>query len=78
MSAQRGAGDRWLAGDSPHGVVFRQHDVVVITEGKFAGARGSVVLLLAVTPAPLYLVALGAGGDVRTRQSALRRADPAG
>ncbi len=77
MSALRGAGDRWLAGHPLEGVDFRLHDPVEIVEGQFTGDCGTVALLLAIFPQPVYLVALGARGDVRTRQSALRRSTPA-
>lgn len=69
----RGAGDRWLAGELPPGVVFRLHDRVEITDGRFAGRAGTVALLIAVSPEPSYLVSSGAA-DVRVRQSALRLA----
>jgi hypothetical protein len=73
MMSTRGAGDRWLAGERPHGVTFDHHDAVDITEGRYAGESGVVVLLLGLQPEPRYLVALGAGrGDVPVRQSALR------
>ena len=74
MTEHRGAGDRWLAGERPAGVEFGRHDVVELTAGRYAGARGSVELLLALAPEPRYLVALADGrGDVRARQSELRR-----
>jgi hypothetical protein len=68
----RGAGDRWLAGQKLPGVSFALHDSVRLTRGDFAGQVGSVTLLLALTPAPFYLVRLSATGrDVSARQSAL-------
>jgi hypothetical protein len=70
----RGIGDRWLAGESVEGVAFIQHERVVITSGGRAGDEGTVALLVSVAPEPTFLVALGAGGDVRVRQSELRRA----
>lgn len=74
MSAHRGAGDRWLAGRSVVGVTFGHHDTVEITGGPYDGARGTIALLVAITPEPVYLVALGARGDVRVRQSSLSAA----
>jgi hypothetical protein len=68
----RGAGDRWLAGEKLPGVAFALHDSVRLTRGDWTGQVGSVTLLLALAPEPLYLVRLGAGGrDVSARQSAL-------
>jgi hypothetical protein len=70
-----GLGDRWLAGERLEGVAFGVHDRVTVTEGVRAGSAGGILLLLAVAPEPVYLVALDAGaGDVRVRQSALRAA----
>lgn len=72
----RGAGDRWMGGDEIAGVTFRLNDAVEILEGPKAGERGAIIFLVALRPEPLYLVALGSGnGDVRVRQSALRRAE---
>ena len=78
-----GAGDRWLAGESIPGVTYPQGDEVEIVAGNHSGRRGRVLLLVALPPEPVYLVALHAGDDtttgteiaVRTAQSALRRAD---
>jgi hypothetical protein len=70
-----GLGDRWLAGEPLEGVRFALHDAVEILEGRCRGARGTVVLLLATRPEPLYLVTVGSGaGDVRIRQTDLRAA----
>lgn len=71
----RGQGDRWLAGERVQGVDFEHHAPVAIAAGALAGRRGSVALLMGLGDDPLYLVQLsGGGGDVRVRQSALRRA----
>ena len=68
----RGLGDRWLAGEPIDGVAFAHNQSVMIAEGTRGGQRGIVVLLMAVTPVPRYLVRLAAGGDeVRVLQSAL-------
>jgi hypothetical protein len=68
-----GAGDRWLAGDAVDGVAFALHDQVEIVSGANAGERGSIVLLLGLEPAPVYLVRLAATDrHVRVRQPALR------
>ena len=70
-----GLGDRWLRGESLPGVAFAQHERVTIAGGSRDGQTGAVLLLLAVAPEPLYLVALDqAGGDLKVRQSALRAA----
>ena len=71
-----GLGDRWLRGEPLDGVAFAQHDAVTIAGGSRDGDAGRVVLLLAVAPQPLYLVALDAGGDLRVRQDALRPRRP--
>lgn len=70
----RGAGDRWLAGEPLDGVRFALHDPVEIVGGPLDGLRGTIALLMALTPEPSYLVALRDRADVRVRQSALRRA----
>lgn len=70
--SRRGLGDRWLAGESVDGVGFAQHARVSLVAGPRLGARGTVLLLLAVDPEPVYLIGLDSGGDVRARQSALR------
>ena len=70
-----GLGDRWLRGEPLPGVAFAQHARVTITGGSRDGQTGAVLLLLAVAPEPLYLVALDHGaGDLKVRQSALRPA----
>ena len=76
----RGAGDRWLDGESIPGVQFSQGDDVEIVAGNHAGRRGRVLLLVALPPEPVYLVALQVGDDmttgteiaVRAPQTALR------
>jgi hypothetical protein len=72
MSEMRGAGDRWLAGREVPGVRFAHHDGVEVVAGSYVGARGTIALLIGLSPEPSYLVALGPGGDVRVRQSQLR------
>jgi hypothetical protein len=68
-----GLGDRWLAGERIPGVAFAHNERVEIAEGRFGGRAGTVLLLMATTPEPRYLVGLGSGGgDVRVRQSQLR------
>ena len=73
MSA--GIGDRWLRGEAVPGVTFALHDRVAITGGSRDGQVGTVVLLLATVPHPLYLVSLDGAGDLKVRQSSLRPAD---
>ena len=76
-----GVGDRWLAGESIPGVTYAQDDEVEIVAGNHAGRRGRVLLLVALPPEPVYLVALQVGDDmttgteiaVRTPQASLRR-----
>ena len=71
--AAAGLGDRWLAGESVEGVRFALNEAVEVIEGRFRGARGTVVLLMAVAPEPFYLVHLSPGaGDTRIRQTHLR------
>jgi hypothetical protein len=71
----RGLGDRWVGGEAIPGVAHAFGDRVEVVEGPHAGARGTIALLLAVTPEPRYLVALGGNaGDARVRQSNLRAA----
>ena len=70
----KGAGDRWLAGETLPGVDYALHDAVEIMAGPLDGARGAIALLMSLAPEPSYLVALGARGDVRVKQSALRPA----
>ena len=72
MTRRQGLGDRWLAGDPIEGIRFAHHATVEISGGSLDGRRGTIVLLLAATPEPVYLVAVAEGGDVRIRQSALR------
>jgi hypothetical protein len=74
----RGLGDRWVAGETLPGVAYAFGDPVEVVDGARAGARGTIALLLAVSPEPRYLVALGGGGDARVRQSGLRRATRGG
>lgn len=72
----RGAGDRWMEGEAVSGVEFGLNETVEIHEGQNDGDRGVIILLVAINPEPLYLVALSSGkGDVRVRQSALRRVE---
>lgn len=68
-----GLGDRWMAGEALPGVRFGMHARVRITEGPRAGVTGTVLLLIAVEPAPRYAVALdGAGAPVvKVAQGAL-------
>lgn len=67
-----GSGDRWLSGDLPDGVGFGPSASVTILDGPHAGATGTVRLLLALQPEPLYLVTVrGTGQQVRIGQSAL-------
>lgn len=64
-----------MAGEEIPGVTFALNDLVEILEGANAGEGGSIIFLVAVRPEPVYIVAPGSGGgDVRVRQSALRRA----
>jgi hypothetical protein len=72
MTEMRGLGDRWLAGEEVPGVRFAHHDAVEIATGPHAGARGTIALLIGLSPEPSYLVTLGAPGEVRVRQSLLR------
>lgn len=77
MTQEPGIGDRWLAGESVPGVEYALHDAVEVVAGPFDGERGTISLLIGLTPEPAYLVTLAARRDVRVRQSALRRTDSA-
>jgi len=77
MTTNHGVGDRWLAGEAVPGVAFALHDAVEVTGGPFDGERGTIALLMGLAPEPSYLVTVRARGDVRVRQSSLRRATPA-
>lgn len=73
QGTERGAGDRWLAGEAVDGVRYGHHAAVAVTAGRHAGARGRIALLLSLGDDPLYLVLLADGqGEARVRQSALR------
>ena len=75
VPAVRGVGDRWLAGETIAGVTFAHHQAVTLAGGANDGEAGIVVLLMAVTPEPRYLVRLASGArDVRVRQSDLHAA----
>ena len=71
-----GLGERWLRGERLPGVAFAQHDAVTIAGGSRDGEEGRVLLLLAVAPQALYLVALDGGGELKVRQDALRPRRP--
>ena len=72
----RGAGDRWLAGDLVDGVHFAHHQSVSVVADAHGGELGIVLLLVALTPEPRFLVRLASGaGDVRLAQSMLRATD---
>ncbi len=70
----RGQGDRWLAGESIDGVRFKHNASVEISAGSHADKAGRVAFLMNLDADPLYLVELASGGgDVRVRQSGMRR-----
>ena len=69
---RRGLGDRWLAGERVSGVAFAHNERVAFVGGRHDGEEGTIALLMAVDPEPLYLVTLPRGGEVRVRQSSLR------
>lgn len=70
---ERGAGDRWLAGERIDGVAFAHHAAVEVRGGRFDGDAGRVELVLLLGADPLYLVTLERGGAVKVRQSSLRQ-----
>jgi len=74
MTESRGIGDRWIAGEAIAGIDFGLGDAVEIRAGANDGERGTIALLVALRPEPMYVVALRSGDDVRVRQSALRAA----
>ena len=61
-----------MAGEEIPGIDFGPNAAIEITEGPHAGDGGTIIVLLAVRPEPLYLVELTSKRDVRVRQSALR------
>ena len=67
----RGAGDRWLNGETVEGVRFGPKDPVEILGGSRDGQRGKILLLIALEPEPTYLVLLEIGTEIRVRQSSL-------
>ena len=68
----RGAGDRWLSGEALPGVEFAHHQQVEVMLGASEGQKGRIALLVALEPAPVYLVQLESGGATKVRQSWLR------
>jgi hypothetical protein len=70
-----GAGDRWLAGESLPGVHFGPAARVAFVRGPRAGREATVLLLVAVTPEPLYHVRADEGRELQVRQSALAAVD---
>lgn len=62
---------RWMAREPVEGVAFLLNDSVRVIAGPHSGSEGSVISLLATTPAPVYLVELVSGKDVRLQQSDL-------
>ena len=70
-----GPGDRWLAGEPVDGVAFGPRERVEFVRGSRAGGRATVVLLVAVSPEPMYHVVTEDGDpprELHVRQSALR------
>lgn len=64
-----------MAGEAIPGIDFGPNAAIEIVEGPHAGDGGTIIVLLAIRPEPLYLVELRSGtGDARVRQSALRPA----
>lgn len=72
MSALRGVGDRWLAGEAIDGVRHGPGARVAFAAGPRAGERATVELLVVVAPEPAYQVRTADGAVVRVRQSSLR------
>lgn len=70
-----GAGDRWLAGEPLPGVAFGPRQRVAFARGSRAGERATVILLVAVSPEPLYHVVVETGAELHVRQSSLRGLD---
>jgi hypothetical protein len=63
--------ERWLAGKAIPGVKSGLNDAVRVVAGPSCGSVGAVISFAAVVPDPMYLVELGAGGDVQLAQSQL-------
>jgi hypothetical protein len=64
----------WHDGLGVDGIGYALNDAVAIVDGEHAGEAGSVVMLLAWEPEPLYVVEFATGEDARVPQSALRPA----
>ena len=75
VDASAGVGDRWLAGETVDGVAFGPGQQVALARGPRAGERATVLLLVAVQPAPTYRVRTAAGDELLVRQPALRAVD---
>jgi len=69
-----GLGDRWLRNEPIDGVAFGPHARVRVVGGVHEGRPGTVRLLLRVSPAPVYVVALDGGVITRLPQDALQAA----
>jgi hypothetical protein len=61
----------WYQGRLPPGVAFGLNAPIRVAAGDQAGATGSVIGLIAVSPEPRYLVELASGVDVELGQSSL-------
>ena len=75
VSAPTGLGDRWLAGEAVEGVAFGPGQQVTFARGPRAGERATVLLLVAVQPAPTYRVRTASGDELHVRQPALGAID---
>jgi hypothetical protein len=61
MTLDQAVLEHWMPGDQVPGVGFGSCDPVVITAGPLSGTLGAVVVLVSLTPGPLYTVEIGGG-----------------
>lgn len=64
----------WFDSQPIPGVAFRLNDSVRIKAGVYSGEMASVVSLESLEPAPVYLVELANGTDLKVTESDLERA----
>jgi len=64
--------ERWMAGETLHGVEYGLNELVEVLAGTHAGERGCVVAPVEFEPEPVFVVELTTGTDVEVVQSLLR------
>ena len=66
--------DLWFSSQPIPGVAFGLNDSVRIKAGAYSGEMASVISLESLEPAPVYLVELANGTDLKVTESDLERA----